>query len=60
MRISPSHYMPGLEIHPLPIQRENVSIHLSPIRVNIPPLHFYQSAQTNYRHAKENGCPDNS
>lgn len=45
MRISPSHYIPGLEIHPLPIQRENVSIHLSPIRVNIPLLHFYQSAQ---------------
>lgn len=33
---------------PLPIQRKNVSIQLSPIRVDISPLHFYQSAQTNY------------
>ena len=48
------------EIHPFSIRRENLSIQLSPIRANISPSHFHQGSQTNWGHAKKNGCPDDS
>ena len=36
-------------IHLLSIQREDISIHLSPIRINLSPTHLHQGTQTNSR-----------
>ena len=47
-------------IYPLLIQREDISIHLSPIRVNLSPTHLHQGTQTNSGYSEENGYPDNN
>lgn len=48
------------EIHSLSVPRENVPIHLSPIRAGIGPTHLRQNTQTSNRDFKKNGNPDNS
>ena len=48
------------KIHPLSIPREDISIHLSPIRVNLSPMHLHQGTQTNSGYSKENGYPDSN
>ena len=48
------------EIHPLSVPRQDVPIHLSPIRTDIRPTYLHQNTQTNNRDSKEDGHPDNS
>ena len=48
------------EIHPLSVPRQDVPIHLSPIRADICPTHLHQNPQTSNRVSKKDGCPDNS
>ena len=48
------------EIHPLSVSRQDVPIHLSPIRADIRPTHLHQNTQTSSRVSKKDGRPDNS
>ena len=48
------------EIHPLSVPRQDVPIHLSPIRADIRPTYLHQNTQTSNRDSKKDGHPDNS
>ena len=48
------------EIHSLSVPRQDVPIHLSPIRAGIRPTYLHQNTQTSNRDSKKDGHPDNS